>query len=383
MLPIFRSGILYCIFSCLGFLSYAETTYSFAGKIDKFPIYLSVSFDGNSISGSYFYKNQLVNIDLTGKMKDKILYLSNDFDMNDEENTIEVFKLNWNTKNSNGTWTKNKKVLKVTLSPIPDSELNPTKLKNNPFLNATAYNPLTRVKIGLFKLAKIDTMLQIDGRNLSYFKETHSNIQLFRVDNGYSATELNSINQFLESKHIDHFLGYLDCKSYSRYEVYYDFNYDQIRFNKEWFCFATIGSYYCGGAHPDEYMESVNFHIPSKRNYKLDELIHDIEISDETYGNSMFNKIVVQYFKKNNPEYFSEDEKSDDESEENIDNACEYYRPELYTLSISAVATKDGFMLFPYFEHYRGFCNWPSWCVIPYSELNTLIPEKFKTITHK
>lgn len=381
MLPFFKKSLIVFFFFGLNFTALADNTYSFAGKIDKFPIYLSVSFEGSSISGVYFYKNQLVNIDLTGKMKDKTLYLSNDFDMNEEESKIEVFKLNWNTKSCNGTWTKNKKVFKVNLTPVSEADKNPLKLKNNPYLNPSQYSILSRVKIGLFKLAKLDTINQIDGRNLTFFRETHTDVDLFRVENGYSAEELVSINQFLEAKHIEHFLGFLDCKSYSRYEVYYDFSYQDISFGKEWFTYATIGSYYCGGAHPDEYMESVNYHIPSKRSFSLEDIISDVKIADEVYSNSTFNKLVVDYFKRTQPDYFNTTSNPDDGSEENSEEACEYSRPELYTLSISAVATKDGFVLYPYFEHYRGFCNWPSWCIVPYSEIGQLIPEKFKSIT--
>lgn len=363
------------------FDSIAESTYSFAGKIDRFPIYLSVSFDGNDISGTYFYKNQLVNIDLTGKMKEKTLYLSNDFDLNEDESKIEVFKLNWNTKNCSGTWTKNKKVLKVTLSSIPLSELNNTKLMNNPYLINNNFSDLNKVKIGLFRLTKLDSVIQVNGRNLSFFRETHTEIDLFRVDDGYAPTDLKVINQFLESQHIAHFLGFLDCKSYSNYEVYYEFSYQDISFNKDWFNYATVGSYFCGGAHPDEYMESINFHIPSKKSLSMEEIILDIGIEDETFNNSTFNKIVVSYFKRTNPAYFNEEVLPEDGSKENIDDECEYYRPELYALPISGVATKDGFLLFPHFEHFRGFCNWPEWCIVPYEELSGLIPEKYQSIT--
>lgn len=358
----------------------AQTTYSFAGKIDKFPIYMEVSIDGNSISGAYFYKNQLVNIPLTGRFQGKTLYLTNDFEVGEAEEKIEVFKLNWNTKSCTGSWIKNKKTLKVNLNPIPAAELNPAKINTNPFLKASEYSALNRVKIGLFKLTKIDSILQVDGRTLCFFKETHSQIQLFRVDNGYSPDELTGINAFLEFKHISHYLGYLECKSYSMYEVYYEFSYEDINFSKEWFTFATIGSYYCGGAHPDEYMEAVNYHIPSKKNFELEDIIQDIPTSDETLNNSTFTKQVIAYFERTHPEYFDRSVSNENSDSENMDDECEYNRPELYTVSISGVATKDGFVLFPYFEHYRGFCNWPSWCVVPYTELANLIPASKQSI---
>jgi hypothetical protein len=351
--------------------------YSYSGTLEKLPIYLSINFAKEEISATYFYKNKLVNIDLVGKRKNDFLYLSNDFGLEDEESiaAIETFKLKWNPKICTGTWTKGSRVLKVNLKALTAKELSHPKHLNNPYIQASGLNDLNKIKTGLFRLKSLDSVTYEAGIKVRHFREVNTGLTFFRVDSGYTQPQLVQINQFLESIHLDYFFEVLSCRSYSRYEVYFDVAPYRIFFNSEWMAFGLMGSFYCGGAHPDELTQTINFHIPSGKDCSLSEILNQFSSLDSDTHSEIFSEEVLAYFKQIKPDYFTE-------TTDSQDMECEYNRPELWNLEMSAILQENGILLVPTMEHYRGFCNWPDWSFVPYKVIATHIDPRFKSIVH-
>lgn len=353
--------------------------YFFSGTVGKYPVYMSLDIENETVSAFYFYKNKLIDIYLVGKMKGSVLYLTTDFGLEDQS---EVFKLTWNSKKCNGTWTKGGKTLKVNLTAVPDSDPKNSRCERNTFIRDNHYPLVSRAKIELFQLKALDSTRTVSGKLIRYFEEVHTGMILFRVDDGYTNEELMRMNQFLEALHVSYFLSALECSSYSETPIYFDISARHIHFNPEWMCFAVTGSYYCGGAHPDEFSDVVNFSIISGKNHKLEDFITDQTIANDTNLNSKFNELVLNYFGEKHPELFNVTEESKNDPGIALDLECEYNRPELWSFEyLQGVATPTGFYLIPGFEHFRSYCNWPDWSFIPYSQLESLIKPEFKSIT--
>lgn len=356
--------------------------YFFSGTIGKYPVYLNLDVENESVSAYYFYENKLIDIYLTGKIKGSVLYLTTDFGLRDKEDPAEVFKLNWNPEKCSGTWTKGAKTLKVNLTAVPDSDPKNARCERNPYIRDNHYPSASRAKIELFRLKALDSVRTVNGKLVRYFEETHTGMILYRVDGGYEKDQLIRVNQFLEALHVSYFLSALECGSYSETPVYFDISARHIHFNPEWMCFAVTGSYYCGGAHPDKFSDVINFSVSSGKNYTLEDLIATPVTTSDTNMNSNFSEIVLDYFREKYPDFFNFTEEDKNDPNIALDMECEYNRPELWSLEyLQGVAIPTGFYLIPAFEHFRSYCNWPDWSVIPYSQLESLIKPEFKSIT--
>ena len=78
-------------------------THSFSGTIGKYPIYLQFTLEGSNVEGTYFYKNKLINISLSGNYKSGVIILNSKDAYGDTPKNPEVFKFKWPNKVLEGT----------------------------------------------------------------------------------------------------------------------------------------------------------------------------------------------------------------------------------------------------------------------------------------
>lgn len=359
-----RKGLLsfFLFIICTGKI--CSQTHSLSGTIGKYPIYLQFTLEGSGAEGTYFYKNKLINISLSGSYKSGFITLTSKDVYGETPENPEVFKFKWPNKVLEGTWTYKGKSTPLKLAALTPKELNSPKCSNPYFKKeASANNDLTKVKVGLFKLKEDGPVRVINQVKIRQFKEVLTGISLFRIDSGLVAEKQKDANLYLENFHISEFLQALECASYSAFGSDYSFDASNISISNDLMCFSVFVAYYCGGAHPEESSYGINYNLNTHEKIESgDYLLPGKEAA--------FEERVFTYLSKENPGYF-EGEMTDDDME------CEYNNPELWTADCNFVFTTSGVRLLPSFPHYKAPCLDPEWSVIPYSELKDLIKPEF------
>jgi hypothetical protein len=338
-------------------------THSFSGTIGKYPIYLQMIVDGSQVTGYYFYKNKLIDLSLAGTSKSGLITLSSSDEYAVEVTDPETFKFKWTNKTIEGAWSQKGKSLPLKLTPLTTKETSSTKCSNPYFKKEIPdASDLTKVKVGLFKLKQVDSVQTINQLKIRYFEEVNTKISLFRIDSGLVAEKQKDVNLYLEFLQISEYLSSLECASYSTYGSDYSYSVSDITISNDLMSFSVFAGFYCGGAHPDENNYGVNYDLNKHQIIKSSDFL--IPGKENAYEERIYT-----YLAKNNPEYFNEDNESDDN--------CPYFQKELWTVDCDFVFTSEGLKLLPSFAHYAAPCLEPEWAVIPYSELKDLIKAEY------
>lgn len=340
-------------------------THSFSGTIGKYPIYLQFTLEGSNVEGTYFYKNKLINISLSGNYKSGVIILNSKDAYGDTPKNPEVFKFKWPNKVLEGTWTYKGKSTPLKLAALTSKETDNPKC-SNPYFKKETSSDLTKVKVGLFKLKEDGPVRIVNQVKIRQFKEVLTGISLFRIDSGLVSEKQKDANFYLEYLHLSEFLSSLECTSSSTFGSDYIFDASNIMISNDLVCFSVFVAYFCGGAHPEESSYGVNFNLNThKKAESSDYLLPGKEAA--------FEERIFTYLSKKNPGYF-DGEMVDDDME------CEYNNPELWTADCNFVFTAWGVRLFPSFPHYKAPCLEPEWSIIPYSELKDLIKPEYRRI---
>jgi hypothetical protein len=342
-------------------------THAFSGNIGTYPIYLDLTINGDKVTGSYFYKDKLIDISLSGNYKSGMITL-----ITDDENVFpdpERFQFKWPNKIPEGTWTKKGKSLPLKLASLTAKELNSPKCSNPYLANSNVLKQdLTRVKIGLFKLKETDSTRMINGIKVRYFREIHTGINSFRIDSGMVSTQQMNANKFLEFLQISEFLESLDCASYIGATAEIDYTLDDLSVSADFLCFSVFTAYYCGGPHPNEDNYGVNYNLHTQTKITPSDFVLPGK-------ESAFDERVYAYLAKTNPELFDEAERAASGS---VYTDCNYHEKDLWRIDYCPfVLTPNGIELLPSFAHFNAYCLDPGWAVIPYSELKDLIKPDF------
>lgn len=328
----------------------------YKGTVGKLPIYLELSAEN---SGSYFYQKTIIEIPFSGTRKGTDLSLTTYDDM--EESTAEHFHLKASGNGWKGTWSKNGKVLPVTLTKLTAAELTVPRIVNNPLLKAMEIDDLSKMKIGLFRLKSLDSIGYADHVKLRYFQEIHTNLTLFRVDSGLPQAKMDWANQLLEQLHIQSYLGYGEC-SYGGINFEYDYGTSDYCINGDFLSFIVSGSEYCGGAHPNYYSYPVNIDLVNKHDMENTDFLISIADStavDDEDGLTNWQLHLMDYFRRNFPDDMSYDEESDD---------CNYSDPNNWMYNDRFVITHEGLRIMMTFPHVLTICNDPEWTIIPFAD---------------
>nr|WP_294859925.1 hypothetical protein [uncultured Fluviicola sp.] len=343
-------------------------THSFSGTIGKYPIYLQMTIDGSRVTGYYFYKNKLIDLSLAGTSKSGVITLSSSDEYALEVTDPETFRFKWPNKIIEGSWSQKGKSLPLKLVLLTAKETGSPKCSNPYFKKeASDASDLTKVKVGLFKLKQVDSVGTINHVKIRYFEEVNTKITLFRIDSGLVAEKQKDANSYLEFLQISEYLASLECAAYSTYGSDYNYSISDITISNDLISFSVFTAFYCGGAHPSESNYGISYDINKRQAIKSSDFL--IPGKENTY-----EERVYTYLAKNNPEYFNENNSSE---EYDVNMECEYSKKELWTVDCDFVFTPNGLKLLPSFPHFAAFCLDPEWAVIPYSELKDLIKPEY------
>lgn len=366
------SGInkLYPVLFCLFFSnqSFGQTPRSYSGTIGKYPIYLQIKVKDGKASGYYFYKNKLIDISLSGTYQGGLVTLKATDEFGNAVTDPETLTFKWSNKILSGTWLQKGKSLPLKLSPLSAKETSSPKCLNTHLKKSNPItNDLTKVKIGLFKLKEVDSTRTINGIKIRFFKELNTEIELFRIDSGMTATKQKDANSYLEYLHLSEFLESLECASYSSYGSDFGYGIGDLTLSNDLICFSVFKTYYCGGAHPDEENYGINYDLNTQTKVHSSDYLM-------AANTTVFEERVYRYLTQRAPEYFNQSNESDSS---NPDMDCAYSRKELWTTDCEFVFTANGIKLLPSFAHYAAFCLEPEWAVIPYSEIDDVIKPEY------
>ncbi|MCC6702989.1 MAG: hypothetical protein IT221_15770 [Fluviicola sp.] len=346
------------------------------GTIGKSTIYLEIEEEGPEYFGKYFYQKQLIDIPIQGKLINGVYKLNSYYEFSyGEEPLTETFTFSKKGTKYVGKWMKGSKQLPLSLSPVPVAELSPKKLQSNKQLSSLTLSGINLPKLNYFKLKGNDTLTMHEGVRIKRFTEITTGIEIMRIDSGLTKSKMDFVNAHLERMQIEFFFDMLDCSSYNGELADFGVNYSLGIINEDLFSMSFFNYYYCNGMpHPEEANYSYNLDLNSQKELKNTDYLSEYALASKDEL-TMFQKCLMNYFKKIVPELF--DENTNEENSEMIGAECGYYMSELWEPSVNVCFTREGMQVIPYFSHMMAPCLEPEWAIIPYSELKGIIDEPY------
>ena len=347
---------------------------------------MELEVDGDEVWGSYFYEKTAVNIPIQGNTVKGIFsfYAGSTFDDNENK---EHFQLTSKAGTFTGTWSYKGKTLPVQLKAIKRSDSKNAFAATNTQFAASEISDYNYVRSSLAQFERTDSITMKDGVTLQWFKETHSNIRMFRIIKGKPAATIAFVNDFLENMQLHEFINYGGCGT-GEQEVWYDLSVDQLFINADFFSIAASTYYDCGGPHPDGSSYVINLDLNNLKSLSTEELLQfdGFIIRNETnfdewanYRSAIFGQQLNTFFKNQYPENYEVAL----EEELNEDGVCNYDSPERWAYS-DLLITNEGFVAGAYFPRYAGICDNPGWTIIPFkafeSKLNPAYREQLLRI---
>ncbi len=358
-------------------VSHSNEILTYSGSIGNHLIYMEIEVlgrDRNYANARYFYKDQLRDILLSGFIENGKLTLTTDY----SEPLVafnEIIALEWHSswdENTmpTGTWTQGKKSLPIVLSKPQQSDIHNNRIMKNPVIAKTSnFSDYQKIKLGLFKLASLDSVSYENGVKLRHFRETHTNIDLFRIDSGLVAKNLMNANYLLEEVHMDLFTKALTC-TFGTKEEGYSARYSRLFISPNWISFRTEEWSTCSPYNVNVYENGVNLNTQTAKNVRLYELLQSGYTSSHVDFSGKFGQKLIDYFSKEHPEYF--EKSAIDDSYESCD-FTELFRWE----ECGCTITEEGLFIIPNFEGRYSRCMAPEWSLIPFRELEEFIEPKY------
>lgn len=346
----------------------AQKRYALEGKLGKHDILMffsdysetdGASNDPRMLDVCYFYKNSLKDIVLEGR-REKNGFT---FFFEDNDTIFEKFTLTEKADLSLvGTWQgKNGKTLPVLLHPTSYTYLSE---KYHWLDYDAADEPFSLAKAEWLSFRK-DSSSIFKGKKIDWYTEVHCAAPMFRVADGYSKKELETINRKLERIHYQLAINQLGCAARYDYsdgkgmEISIELSYvDQNLFGFQINCF-----YFCGGAHPDVWHAGNLIDVHNGHEYELDEILaFDASVTtlkadkngsfwtyrDAYFAPKLYALLDAQY-------HFKKPTVNADGLEEDL---CDYTELE-YWSSVSWQYTPEGIFFIPYFYRAARSCEEP------------------------
>lgn len=357
------------------FLFAQEKPITLEGKIDKYPIVMSIDiYDDSTCSIKYFYTNQLKDIVLEGTIDNRKKIKAATNDRGDNKIIKEQFELTKTSSGYTGSWISGKKRLQVNLKPIQTEKYKNQYLHLPKIKELKETDPYNFIKTASFNFIS-DSTSPNENVQLSWYHKKYSGIVFPRIKNGYSIPVLEKINAILLEKHLLESMYSLECLSaqYGEYESSAEY----IFSNKDLLSIGLTVSYYCGGAHPDFGSEGLNFNTQTGELLKLDNIFWFTntkppeEQSNDWYDyRDTFSTKVVEIFKKLYPQHMKP---PGDDSED----YCDYTDESVWDFP-NWHFTEKGLYLGAIFARVARSCDSPEWSVIPYKVLKNYLNPQLK-----
>lgn len=342
-------------------------TQVYTGTLGKMPIVLEVNADSGD--GRYFYQKYRKDLVLSLTKEGEMLVLEE----GGESQPHATMRLQPTPDGWSGEWTSAKgKVLKMALQ---QAKLAPAPADTLPYLvelhDKWPYEYLRLLGLKL-KQGQTENFM---GYTLQWWSESQSEVQLFKVVSGYPAEVLQRINQRLMARLWQGVGDTFGCTvdgapgSYSQTS-------QPVWMSASVMSVFTATDFYCGGLHPNQDNESLNFDTKTGNVLTLDDVLwvgqgkpeHFEEGFD--YSSPAFKAhyayrtkelapwLVAQLLQINPGEMTAKPEVEE--------NDCVYNDDELWRDPLWFF-TEKGIKLEPSFVHAAAVCRDIGWSVLPYN----------------
>ncbi len=327
------------------------TDYVLEGTIGKFPIVMSLSVDGNTCEGTYFYKSSLHDIYFKGSAIDKNIKLTVKQD-DDDTKAGETFLLTIRDKGVfKGTWTgKNRKPLSVELRSVKSNGEAPGDLYSN-------------VRCSLLKIVT-DSIVKSGIYTLSYIRIDQTDINMVQISGGTNPKIIQQVNARLKNMLLASAEESFACEVDN-------YNISRPYLNNSVLSFDVFTSVYCpGAAHPDFGDAPVNISLKTGNDLEFDDILllpelpaPDKQAHYDAWVDYQSNTFAPRLLVLLRGLYPKEMHTALDD-----DTSCNYNDAEVWKFA-SWYLTDKGMYLSPDFPHVQGPCRNPDWSIIPFSEI--------------
>jgi len=329
----------------------------YEGSVGSTPIVMSLDRSDDSVSGNYFYRSKRLDINLFGDVKKDVLQL---------ESNVTHDKITLKPEGSGyaGSLTTEKgKTFPVQLHLIgPDAakDLPPDLPEGTDLYGKMRFSGLA------LKPQKEET---IGERGIRWYVEPSSGVRLFRVETGYPAPVMETINKSLTRLQWDKASSYYGCPGEggsgyqeSNVKPYLSDAHVSLSIGEAWDC--------AGAAHPDEGIDGHTYDARTGKELELDDVLKfgkaPVPKKDSDawydYRSKTFAPALVALLKKLHPKEMVASHKEDD---------CNYKDTEVWSFP-TWYFTDKGLYVGASFPRVARVCDNPEWAIIPYSSLSEL-----------
>ena len=337
------------------------TDYVLEGTIGKFPVVMSLSVDGNTCEGTYFYTASKHDIYFKGSAAGKNLKLTVNQD-GDDTKAGETFLLTIGDKGIfNGTWTNNsRKPLSVELHPV---NINAIK---NPYAGLPGITPdvpYSYVRSSTLKIVT-DSIVKSGSYTLTYIRIDQTEINMVQISGGTNPKIIQQVNDRLKNMLLASAEENFACEV-DNYHISHPY------VNSSVLSFDVFTSVYCpGAAHPDFGDAPVNINLKTGKDLKFDDVLllpelptPDKQAHYDAWVDYQSNTFAPRLLVLLRGLYPKEMHTALDD-----DTSCNYNDAEVWKFA-SWYLTDKGMYLSPDFPHVQGPCRNPEWSIIPFSEI--------------
>lgn len=330
------------------------------GSVGSSPIVMSLERTDDSLNGNYFYRSKRFDIYLVGDAKKGALLLNSPI-------TDDKISLKPDGSGYAGSLTTAKgKTFPVRLRPV-----GPDAARAAPVEAPDDLDLYERIRLaGLtLKPEKTETYA---GKTIRWHVESMSGNRMFRVESGYAAPVMETINKSLSKiqwANVSNYFGCAGAEGGSGVDAsdvenpFLSDAYVSFGINESWSC--------AGAAHPDFGMEAHTFDARSGKELTLDDFLKfgkgPVPSEDSPgrsdYLSKTFAPGLVALLKRFHPKEMTP--KKDE---------CDYSDPEVWNYPAWRL-TEKGLYVGASFPRAARVCDNPKWSTIPYSALSEAKPQ--------
>lgn len=324
----------------------------YEGKAGTAPIVLQLDEERGAPSGRYFYQNTRLDIALEGEREAEQVKLH-------ARATGDELVL----KRSGAGWAGTLTTAKGRSLPVSLATAAPPAVPAGAPADLSGYDRLQLAGLRL----ELDTAERIGTRTIRWHSERLTDIRLFRIESGYEAAALRTINAALTATQWEHVRNWLGCPGYDGGAGVDSDEAGSIYLGDHFVSYAWRASWGCAGAaHPDFGVQGVIYDARNGEELRLDDLLrfgkapppHERSSAWYSYRSGTFAPGLVALLKRYHPDEMTKG-----------DDGCSYDDPEVWSFP-QAYLTAEGLFVGAYFARVARNCDTPDWAVIPWKALN-------------
>lgn len=348
----------------------------YTGTLGNSPIVLEVNSDnGKVVSGRYFYQKYRKDLILSGEKEGEALRFEEGNYRDREGEPRPNIRLQPTPSGLSGEWTSPQgKVLKIELL---QAKLPPVPVDTSPYL-ATLHDvaPYEYLRLQGMKLkqGKTETFM---GYTLQWWSEPQSGMSLFEVVSGYSAEELQRINQQLMGRLWQQVVSFHDCLTQPGTYVYSQ-TADPLWMSPSVISVNIMAEDNCGGSFSDERDMPFNLDTKTGKTLALEDVLwiglgepqhYELSQLDEKASYDAYRAYSEYRTKELAPWLLGQlrtlyPEEVTTTTERN--DGCVYGEEQAWIFP-SWYFTDQGIKLLPSFAHNQAMCRSVEWSVLPYN----------------